>query len=171
MPEHPRSLPPGSWCTRCGARPGIAGPEWICRICIARADRLPDAAIRNAARRPLPAGTPRARDRYRLAGLCVQCGRRRDRADRLTCRRCRRRLADATLRYRKRHGERTAAERRAHRRYLAERRARWTAAGLCPECGADRDRDDRKLCARCGRRAAERRSNQPLSPRVMRRSL
>ena len=58
-------------------------------------------------------------------------------------------------RHRARHGDRTAAERELHRRYLAERRARWNAAGLCAECGGDRDRDDRKLCARCRRRAAD----------------
>ena len=155
MPENPRSLAPGTWCTRCGARPGIAGPAWICRVCVARADRLPDAPIRNAARRPLPAGTPRARDRYRAAGLC-RCGRRRDRADRLSCKRCRRRLADATKRYQDRHGDRTETERQEHRAYLAERRARWTAAGLCPECGGERERADRKLCVRCRRRAADR---------------
>ena len=34
------------------------------------------------------------------------------------------------------------------------RRRRYLAAGLCPECGAERDRPDRKLCARCRRRAA-----------------
>ena len=117
---------------------------------------LSDTAIlRNNSRRPLPAGTPRARDRYRAAGLCVQCGRRRDRPDRLTCRQCRRRLADATRRYRRRPGDRTETERRAHRRYQAERRARWIAAGRCPVDGAERDRDDRKLCARCRRRAAD----------------
>ena len=59
---------------RC-ARPGLARPE-----CPGWPDH---ATILNPFRRPLPAGTPRARDRYRLAGLCVNCGRRRDRPDRL----------------------------------------------------------------------------------------
>ena len=34
------------------------------------------------------------------------------------------------------------------------RRRDRIAAGLCPECGGERDRTDRKLCARCRRRAA-----------------
>ena len=54
-----------------------------------------------------------------------------------------------------RHPGRTDAERQAHRDYLVARRARWTAAGLCTECGGDRDRDDRKQCARCRRSAAD----------------
>ena len=142
-------LPPGTWCTRCGARPGIAGPLWICRVCVAGGPHK--RTVRNDGRRPLPAGTPRARARYRAAGLCAQCGRDRDRDDRRCCARCRRRLADASNRYRDAHPR---VERQPHREYLAARRARWTAAGLCTECGGDRDRDDRCLCARCRRRAA-----------------
>ena len=50
---------PGRWCTRCGARPGIAGTEWICRICVARSTWLPDhAIIRNERKCPLPPGVP-----------------------------------------------------------------------------------------------------------------
>ena len=30
--EMPR---PGIYCTQCGARPGLAGPAWICRVCVA----------------------------------------------------------------------------------------------------------------------------------------
>ena len=87
----PELIRPGPWCTRCGARQGIAGPEWICRVCVAGG--LHKRIVHNPGRCPLPAGTPRARTRYRAAGLCVQCGRRRDRSDRLACVRCRRRLA------------------------------------------------------------------------------
>ena len=124
---------PGPWCTQCGARPGIAGPEWLCRICVARDTRLPDHARR-----------PRARSRYRAAGLC-RCGGERDRVDRLMCRRCRQRQAAATLRYRRAHPPdrgRLYADAR-------ERRRRRIAAGLCAECGGERDRGDRKLCERC----------------------
>lgn len=154
--ERPERLPNGSWCTRCGARPGIAGPAWICRICIARPERLPDyASVYNPRRLPLPPGTPGARERYRAVGLC-NCGRRRDRADRVNCKRCRRRLADTTQRYRLAHPGVLATGQQAHRDYLAERRQRRTAAGRCPECGGERDRPaDRKLCARCRRRAAD----------------
>ena len=145
-------LSPGTWCSRCGARPGVAGPAWICRVCIARSDRLPDhALVHNDGRRPLPAGTPRARARYRDHGLCVQCGRIRDRADRQCCARCRRRLKDASNRYRDAHPQ---AERQPHRDYLTARRRKWIAAGLCTECGGERDRADRKLCARCRRLSA-----------------
>ena len=84
--------------------PGIAGPSWLCRVCVARPGRLPDwAIVRNESRRPLPAGTARARERYRAAGLCFTCGRGRDRPDRRNCKRCRRRLADASARYRAAH--------------------------------------------------------------------
>ena len=153
--EHPRSLSPGQWCTSCGARPGLAGPAWLCRICVSRPDRLPDHAfLRNPGRRPLPAGTPRARDRYAAAGLCRQCGRRRDRTDRLACRRCRRRLADATNRHRAAHPL-AGAELEAHREDVRERRRRYLAAGRCAECGRARDRPDRKTCARCRQRAAD----------------
>ena len=120
--------PRACWCTGCGARPGIAGPAWIGRICVARSSRLADrATVRNTSRGPLPAGIPRARDSYRVAGLCVQCGRRRDRADRLTCKRCRRRMADATARHRTAHPpdrERLNADAR-------ERRRQRIAAGRC----------------------------------------
>ena len=151
--EKPR---PGIWCTQCGGRPGIAAPAWICRICVARPSRLADHAVfRNPGRRPLPSGTARARARYRAAGRCVQCGRRRDRADRLACRKCRRRLADAQNRHRRAH-PRTGAALEAHRQDVRERRRRYLAAGQCANCGGARDRDDRKLCARCRRRAAER---------------
>ena len=183
-------LPPGSWCTRCGARPGIAGPAWICRVCVAGGPHK--RIVMNPGRRPLPAGTPRARARYRAAGLChgcgrdrdradrkhcarcrrprgagmargartryreaglcVQCGADRDRTDRLCCARCRQRLKDASTRYRDRHPQ---AERQPHRDYLTARRRKWIAAGLCTECGGERDRDDRKSCARCRRRAAD----------------
>ena len=167
---------PGRWCTGCGGRPGISGPWWLCRICVCRSSRFPDHAIPlttlpfNPERRALPYGTPLARERYRAAGLCVACGRRRDRADRLACKRCRQRLADASNRYRDRHPR---AERQQHRDYLAARRARWRAAGLCPECGGDRDRTDRRLCARCRRRAADKQrayrrrrgARLPLAPR------
>ena len=188
-------LSPGTWCSRCGARPGVAGPAWICRVCIARSDRLPDHAciVRNDGRRPLPPGTPGARERYRAAGLChgcgadrdrtdrkhcarcrrprgagttargartryraaglcVHCGADRDRTDRLCCARCRRRLKDASNRYRDAHPQ---AARQSHRDYLTARRRRYIAAGQCPECGRDRDRPDRKLCARCRRYAAD----------------
>ena len=153
--ERPERLPNGSWCTRCGARPGIAGPAWICRICIARPERLPDyASVYNPRRLPLPPGTPGARERYRAVGLC-NCGRRRDRPDRVNCKRCRPRLAKTAQRYRESHPEVVAAVQAAHRGWIAERRQRWTAAGQCPECGRDRDRPDRKLCARCRRYAAD----------------
>ena len=92
-----RPLPPGSWCTRCGGRPGIAGPLWICRVWVAGGPRR--RCIRNDGRRPLPPGTPLARAKYRAAGLCVQCGRDRDRDDRQCCARCRRRLASASNRF------------------------------------------------------------------------
>ena len=150
--SHP-APPPGIWCRRCGARPGIAGPAWLCRVCVARSDRLPDhALVRNDGRRPLAAGTPRARERYRAAGLCANCGRDRDRPDRKNCARCRRRLADASNRYRDAHPR---IERQPHRDYLTARRRKRIAAGLCTECGGERDRDDRKLCARCRRRAGD----------------
>ena len=103
----PPLLPPGTWCPRCGARPGIAGPAWICRVCVAGGPHK--RIVRNDGRRPLPAGTARARVRYRAAGLCVQCGRDRDRDDRLCCARCRRRLADASNRYRDAHPPPSAA--------------------------------------------------------------
>ena len=69
---------PGRWCTQCGARQGIAGPAWICRVCVAGG---PHKRIvrKNPNRRPLPPGTPLARLRYRAAGLCVTCGGDRDR--------------------------------------------------------------------------------------------
>ena len=132
--SHP-APPPGIWCTRCGSRPGIAGPAWLCRVCVARPDRLPDHAciVRNDSRRPLAAGTPRARERYRAAGLCHGCGADRDRTDRKHCARCRRPRGAGTGR-----GART----------------RYRAAGRCVHCGADRDRDDRKNCARCRRSTA-----------------
>ena len=148
--SHP-APPPGIWCTRCGARPGIAGPAWICRVCVAGGPHK--RIVRNDGRRPLPAGTPLARRRYRAAGLCVQCGDDRDRTDRQCCARCRRRLADASNRYRDAHPQ---VERQPHRDYLTARRRKRIAAGLCTECGGDRDRAGRKLCARCRRRAADR---------------
>ena len=43
-------LPPGTWCTRCGARPGIAGPAWICRVCVAGGPHK--RIVRNDGRRP-----------------------------------------------------------------------------------------------------------------------
>ena len=106
----------------------------------------------NPSRRPLPAGTARARARYRAAELCAQCGADRDRPDRQCCARCRRRLADASNRYRDAHPQ---AERQPHRDYLTARRRKWIAAGLCAECGGERDRDDRRQCVRCRRRAAD----------------
>ena len=147
----PPLLPPGTWCPRCGARPGIAGPAWICRVCVAGGPHK--RIVRNDGRRPLSAGTARARVRYRAAGLCVQCGRDRDRDDRLCCARCRRRLADASNRYRDAHPR---TERQPHRDCLTARPRKRIAAGLCTECGGERDRDDRKSCVRCRRRAADR---------------
>ena len=140
--------PPGIWCTRCGARPGIAGPAWICRVCVAGGPHK--RIVMNPGRRPLPPGTPRARDRYRAAGLCVQCGRRRDLVNRLSCERCRQIQNAAQDRYRSKHprGE-------AHLEDVRQRRRRYIAAGRCPECGGERDRPDRKLCARCRRLAAD----------------
>ena len=132
-----RPAPPFFWCSRCGARRALLGGV-ICRICIARPGRLPDHANR-----------PRARTRYRAAGLC-RCGGERDRADRLACARCRRLQAEATLRYRAAHPPDRA-------RLYADvhaRRQRRLAAGLCADCGGPRDRADRKLCERCRRLAA-----------------
>ena len=145
-----RPLPPGSWCTRCGGRPGIAGPLWICRVWVAGGPRR--RCIRNDGRRPLPPGTPLARAKYRAAGLCVQCGRDRDRDDRQCCARCRRRLASASNRFRLAHPQ---VERQPHRDYLAGRRRRRIAAGLCTECSGERDRADRRQRVRCWRRAAD----------------
>ena len=111
-----RQLPPGSFCTRCGARPGIAGPAWICRVCVAGGPHK--RIVMNPSRRPLPPGTPGARERYCAAGLCHSCGRDRDRADRKHCARCRRPRGAGMAR-----GART----------------RYREAGLCVQCGADRD--------------------------------
>ena len=145
---------PGRWCTRCGARQGIAGPAWLCRVCVAGGPHK--RIVKNPGRRPLPPGTPLARERYRAAGLCSQCGRDRDRPNRLTCAKCRRRLADAQSRFRRAHPGRRDAANVAHRARLAARRREFTAAGLCAECGGDRDRADRMACARCRRGAADR---------------
>ena len=109
-----------------------------------------DPAIRNRPRRPLPAGARRARERYRAAGLCAMCGGERDRPDRKRCESCRRRQADAQNRHRAAH----PPDRDRLRADVRARRRRYLAAGRCPECGAERDRPDRKLCARCRRRAA-----------------
>ena len=134
--KKPEKHPPGIWCTQCGARPGLAAPAWICRVCVAGGP--------HKQRR-------RARERYRAAGLCARCGRERDRQDRRNCARCRRREADAQTRYRTTHPtdrERLYADAR-------ERRRRRIAVGLCAECTRERDREDRKLCARCRHRAAD----------------
>ena len=94
-------------------------------------------------------GDPRTRERYVAAGLCVRCGAERDRPDRIGCKRCRRRQADAQNRHRAAHPpdrDRLYAD-------MRERRQRYRAAGLCGDCGGERDRPYRRLCARCRRRA------------------
>ena len=144
---------PGRWCTQCGARQGIAGPAWICRVCVAGGPHK--RIVKNPNRRPLPPGTPLARERYRAAGLCVQCGDKRDRPNRLTCAKCRRRLADAQLRARRAHPDRTVAADAAQRAHRTARRRQWIAAKLCADCGGERDRTDRRLCAKCRRRSAD----------------
>ena len=142
------------WCTQCGARPGFAAPAEICRICICRSGRLPDwAYARRRRRRALPDDSnPRCRERYREHGLCERYGRRRDRADRKKCARCRKIEAAATLRWRRKHPGRDTGNGK-YQRELRERRA---TAGRCPRCGGERD-TDRKHCATC--RAATRASS------------
>ena len=134
-------LQPGRWCTRCGGRPGIAGPAWICRVCVAGGphQRIP---IHNPGRRPRPPGVPRARERYRDSGRCHGCGLRRD-TEYLHCSTCKRLHAAATSRWRRLHGPSPAVARAAAR--LREQRHR--AAGLCV-CGRQPD-PGRKNCARC----------------------
>ena len=140
---------------------GGEGPDGdrLCRLSVygwpvrrrPQRSRVANPSVSNPSRRRLPAGTPRARDRYRAAGLCVRCGAERDRPGRLYCRRCRRLHAEAEARYRAAHPldrPRLYAKVRARRR-------RYVAAGLCSECGAERDRADRRLCRRCRARAAE----------------
>ena len=135
-----RLLSPFFWCERCGARRALLGGA-ICRICIARPGRLPDHANRPRVR---------ARTRYRAAGWC-RCGGERDRADRLACARCRALQAAASNRHRAAHPPDRA------RLYadVRERRRRRIAAGLCAECGGERDRPHQRLCGRCRRRAAD----------------
>ena len=141
--------PPVKRCVNCGRRFYCRMPRPVCLTCrLAPPAVRPapvDPAIRNRSRRPLPAGTRRARERYRAAGLCVSCGAARDRPDRLACQTCRRRLADAQNRHRAAH----PPDRDRLRADVRARRRRYLAAGLCPECGAERDRPDRRLCARC----------------------
>ena len=141
-------------CMICGRGFYCRFPRPVCLTCRMAPPAVrpapPDPNIRNARRRPLPAGTHRARERYRAAGLCVSCGAERDRPDRLRCELCRRRQADAQNRHRAAH----PPDREALRADVRARRRRYLAAGRCPECGAERDRPDRKLCAECRRRAA-----------------
>ena len=157
---------PGRWCTRCGARQGMAGPAWICRICVAGGPHK--RIVKNPARCLLPPGTPRASERYRAIGLCSRCGGKRERTDLTCCAKCRRRLADANARFRRAHPGRSAAGRAAHQVYLVARRAKWTAQGLCAGCGDDRDRDDRKLCARCRGRAVDKQRAHRVRRRTVR---
>ena len=63
---------------------------------------------------------------------------------------CRRRQADAQNRHRAAH----PPDREALRADVRARRRGYLAAGLCPACGAERDRPDRKLCESCRYAAA-----------------
>ena len=147
--------PPIKPCVICARRFYCRMPRPVCLTCrMAPPAVRPapvDPAIRNASRRPLPAGTRRARERYRAAELCSMCGGERDRPDRKRCESCRRRQADAQNRHRTAH----PPDRDRLRADVRARRRRYLAAGLCPECGAERDRPDRKLCGECRRRAAD----------------
>ena len=142
-------------CPRCGRRMVHNTARWlggVCPACVLDHYTLPGGRVTNAERAPVP-GFPGARERYRAAGLCVWCGADRDRQDRLTCETCRRRAVAASRRWRAGHPGRHARLQSVSRK---ARRAQWTAAGLCRECGGERDRPaDRKLCAGCRRKARE----------------
>ena len=122
---------PGTWCTQCGSRPGIAGPAWICRVCVAGGPHK--RIVMNPSRRPLPAGTPGARERYRAAGLCHGCGRDRDRADRKHYARCRRPRGAGTARGARERYRARRAVRAVRRRQRPDRPAVLRALPAAPE--------------------------------------
>ena len=140
---------PYGMCDACQLRRATDGA--FCARCLAGDRPTIIRVFVNPGRRPLPAGTPLARQRYRQAGRCVCCGYYRDRPDRLTCAPCRRRLADAQARYRARQPPPDAPAVNAASR---ARRRLSLAEGRCGACGGDRDRPDRKTCAHCRARAA-----------------
>ena len=80
------------WCTLCGARPGIAGPAWICRVCVARPPAPPDLADV-----PLPdvvvAPRPNDRNARRERGACIGCGQPLDDPPFVKCVDCRQHAA------------------------------------------------------------------------------
>ena len=146
-----RQRPPagGAVTCACGRRYPSDWAGEVCPACLVDRYILPGGRITNAERAPIP-GYPPARERYRAAGLCARCGAERDRPDRKLCADCRRLEAGATSRWRPAH----PPDREALRADVRGRRRQRLAAVLCPECGGERDRPDRKLCAACRRRAA-----------------
>ncbi len=146
----------------CGRRFPVDWAGEVCPACLLDRYTLPGGRITNAERAPIP-GYPPARERYRVAGLCGRCGGERDRPDRRLCARCRELEVEATARHRAAH----PPDREALQADVRRRRRERIAAGLCAECGGERDRPDRKLCARCRRRAADK--QQALRDRAVKR--
>lgn len=89
----------------------------------------------------------------RDAGLCVQCGRKDSRTlnGKATCLYCATHNKELAARN-------YPANREKSNQQAKVRRERWIAAGLCSECGHEKEEPERKMCLTCRVRAKYRKA-------------
>lgn len=87
-------------------------------------------------------------EKRKAAGLCVSCGKKRDRADRVLCAVCRE----------KRRLDWQNISGAAHRAEIARQRDTYrkrAAQGMCPRCGKEEPLPGRRLCPACAEKARQ----------------